>query len=110
MSLRIDKINELIRHTVAEIIAKEVSFKNEVIVTIVKANTSPNLKNSRILVSVFPIKESRYVIKTLKHEIYSLQNSLNQKLHMRPLPRIHFFIDETQEAAQKVEDILRNLE
>jgi ribosome-binding factor A len=48
-------------------------------------------------------------MKTLKHELYSLQRSLNGQLHMKPLPRIAFELDSTEDEAQKVEDILKDL-
>ena len=107
--LRIEKINENFRHHMSEIITKEVSLKMGVIVTIARVTTTPDLRRCAILVSVFPASDGQYVMKTLKKEIYSLQRSLNMKLHMRPLPRIHFELDTTEEEAQKVEDILREL-
>lgn len=109
MSLRIEKINELIQQKVSEILAKDVSFKQGVFVTVARVSTSPDLRQSKVLVSVFPASEGHYVLETLKQELYSLQGSLNVQLHMRPLPRIRFDLDTTEEEAQKVEDILKEL-
>lgn len=109
MSLRIEKVNELIRQKVAEILAKEVSFKLGILVTVAKASTTPDIRHAHISVSVLPISEGEYVLKTLRHELYTLQGSLNKQLHMRPLPRLSFRLDTTEDEAQKVEDILRDL-
>jgi ribosome-binding factor A len=104
-----EKVNELIRQKTAEIVTREVSFKPGVFVTVTKANTSPDLRHARVMVSVLPLSEGEYVMKTLKHELYSLQRSLNGQLHMKPLPRIAFELDSTEDEAQKVEDILKDL-
>lgn len=109
MSLRIIKINEHIRHIIAEILSKSISFKAGVLVTVSKTDTSPDLRNSRVFISVFPATEGHYVLTTLKKEMYILQQALNRKLHMNPIPRIHFSLDTTEEEAQKVEDILKSL-
>lgn len=110
MSLRMVKVNELIRQKLAEILVREVSWKEGVFVTVTKAKTSPNLKEVHVLVSVLPAIESQYAMETLKHELYSIQGALNRQLHMKPLPRVKFELDETEEQAQRVEDILRKLE
>lgn len=109
MSLRLEKVNELIRQKVGEIIIRDLKLKIGVLVTVVKVSTSPDLRRSRVSISVFPVSEKHYVLDTLEKEMYFVQKSLNQQLHMRPLPRLSFVIDETEEEAQKVEDILRDL-
>ncbi len=108
-SLRLEKINELLQHKISALLTKEVSFKLGVLVTVARVSTSPDLRQCKILVSVYPASEGNYVLETLKKEAYALQGALNQQLHMRPLPRIHFEIDSTEEEAQKVEDILLSL-
>jgi ribosome-binding factor A len=107
--LRLEKINELLQHKISALLTTEVSFKLGVFVTVARVSTSPDLRRCKVLVSVFPASEGRYVVETLKKELYCLQGALNTQLHMRPLPRIHFELDTTEEEAQKVEDILREL-
>jgi ribosome-binding factor A len=109
MSLRMEKVNELIRQKTAEIVARDVDFKLGVFVTVTKADVSPDLRHARVLVSVLPLSEGHYVLETLKHEAYSLQRALNKQLHMKPLPRIAFVLDTTEDRAQKVEDILQDI-
>lgn len=109
MSLRIAKINELIRQQLADILSKEVSFKKGVLVTIAKVDTTPDLRYTRISLSIFPEKERNYVVKTVAKEAYQIQGKLNKKLHLRPLPRVEFKTDETEVQADKVERLLEEL-
>jgi ribosome-binding factor A len=109
MSQRIEKINELVKHLVADIILKNLSLKEGVFVTIAKVDTSPDLRYTRVFVSVFPEKEIRYIEKTLKKELYQILGQLNKRLHMKPLPRVEFRLDMTESRADEIEKILKEI-
>ncbi|EKE16049.1 MAG: Ribosome-binding factor A [uncultured bacterium] len=106
MSQRIEKINSLIRKHISEILIKEVSFKPGVFLTIPKVDTTPDLRYTRVFLSIFPEKETAYVVATIKKETYALQGSLNKRLQMKPLPQLVFKVDTTEAAADKIEKIL----
>lgn len=109
MRSRLPKINGLIRKHVSEIISRELDLKPGVFLTVSKVDTSPDLRYTRIFVSVFPEKDSEYAMKTVKKEIYRLQGILNKKLHTKPLPRIEFQLDATETEANEIEKILNSL-
>ncbi|MCX6765450.1 MAG: ribosome-binding factor A [Candidatus Moranbacteria bacterium] len=110
MSHRLEKINKLIKRQVAEIITRELDLKPGVFVTVAKVDTTPDLRYTRIFVSIFPEREANYVMETLKKEMYRLQGVLNKKLSTKPLPRIEFQLDKTESKADEVEKILIELE
>lgn len=109
MTQRIQKINKLVKQHLGEILTREVSIKPGVFLTISKVDTTQDLRYTRVSISVFPFRESNYVIKTLTKEMYPIQGSLNKKLNMRPLPRLQFIIDETEERADEIEKILQEI-
>lgn len=109
MSARTTKINELIRQHINEIILKDLSLKAGVFVTISKVDTTPDLRYTRIFVSIFPEKEIVYAEKTLAKELYRIQGALNKKLYMRPLPKIQFITDMTESKADEIEKLLKNI-
>lgn len=109
MGQRLEKINSLIQNNISEILVKNLSLKLGVFLTVSKVDTTPDLRYTRISLSVFPEKETNYVLETLKKEKYMLQGSLNKKLHMKPLPKIVFIIDPTEARADEIEKILRDL-
>lgn len=106
MSQRITKLNKLIKEHLGEIFQRELSLKPGVFLTIAKVDTTPDIRYTRVSISVFPFKESDYALKTIKKEIYPIQGALNKKLAMRPLPRLQFLLDSTEENADKIEKIL----
>lgn len=109
MSDRIVKLNKLIKEHLGEIFQRELSIKPGVFLTIAKVDTTPDIRYTRVSISVFPYKDSDYIMKTLSKEIYSIQGALNKKLKMRPLPRLEFILDSTEEEADKIEKILTKI-
>lgn len=109
MPNRIEKINALIQKNLSEIISRELSIKPGIFITISKVDTTPDLRYTRVFVSIFPEKEQSYAIKALENEIYPLQGSLNKTLSMKPLPKIEFKIDLTESKADEVEKLLKQI-
>ena len=109
MSERIEKINELVRAHINEIILKDLSLKEGVFVTISKVDTTTDLRYTRVFVSIFPEKEIPYATKTLEKEVFRIQGRLNKKLSMHPLPKVEFRLDMTESEADKIEKILKEI-
>ena len=109
MSERIRKINSLIQSDISEILMRELDLKSGVFITVAKVDTTSDLRYTRIFVSIYPTKETNYAMQTIKKELYHLQGALNKKLHMRPLPRMEFFLDTTEQEADDIEHVLKKL-
>jgi len=109
MSTRITKINSLIQQHISEILTRDISLKAGVFITVAKVDTTPDLRYTRIFVSIFPEKEIDYAAKTLEKELYRIQGALNKKLAMRPLPKVEFKIDMTESKADEIEKLLKQI-
>lgn len=109
MSLRTEKINELIKRHIGEIISLELNLKPGVFVTISKVDTTPDLRYTRVFVSIFPDSEIGYAGETLRKELHRIQSSLNKKLSMKPLPRVEFRTDMTESKADVIEKLLKEI-
>lgn len=109
-SLRVEKVGELLREELGKLLVSELRLKAGVLATISRVRVTPNLREARVSVSVFPEAEADYVHKTIDNELYRLQGILNRRLHMRPLPRLFFEHDVTERTAQAVEETLRLIE
>ena len=109
MSDRIHKINELIHSLMGELLEREISFKRGVLATIVRVDTAPNLRSTKIFISVFPESETQYVLKTLEHEGRSLEHALHTRMGTRPLPKVIFSLDTTNRGLDEIEKILKQI-
>ncbi len=107
MSHRIAQINELIRHELSQLILTELEFPQGCLVTITDVEVSPDLRHAKVWVSVLP---SGYMVKKVLEKLTAnighLQFLLNKQLSIKPLPRIHFGIDSTEERAAGIEALL----
>jgi ribosome-binding factor A len=104
---RIDRVNELIKETLAKIVSEEVDIPAGIFLTVTGVDTSRDLRYARVLVSVFPEKRFSEALKLIEKRIYSIQGKLNKKLSMKPLPRLEFIPDYTEAEADKIEKILK---
>ncbi len=110
MSLRIQKVNSLIKEQISEIFTRELNLKEGVFLTVVKVDTTKDLRYTRIFISVFPEADRNYVLVALKNEKNKIQKVLNKKLTMKILPKIIFKLDTTEAEADEIEKILRKIE
>lgn len=78
--------------------------------TVTRVESAPNLITSKAYISSFPEKEGKNVIKILKNNIYDIQQIINRRLKMRPVPQIIFLEEKTIVQADKIEEILVEIE
>ncbi len=103
---RHEKMAELLRHEISEIILKEVDFPSEAIVTITRVKISHDFANAAVFVGVFPDKKIKEALEILSKNIYHIQKILDKKLRIRPVPKISFKDDSEEREMVKVNDIL----
>jgi ribosome-binding factor A len=106
---RIPQVNKLIKKELSQIVLKEVEMPPSVLLTLTRVETTPNLIESRIFISVMPEEKQEATIKTLNRQIYGLQQQLNKRLKMRPIPKIIFVKERETIKAGRVEEILERL-
>jgi len=104
MAYKLERLNELIKEVLGRIILEEEEFGQGVLVTIMGAKTSEDGLHCRVAISVFPDKNGPIVLEVLTRHIYHLQQMLNKKLQMRPVPKIRFVLDKTEAEAQEIEE------
>jgi len=108
-SKRIPRVNQLIKKELSQIIKREVDFSPDVLVTLTRVDTSPDLEETKIFISTLPDKKEKIILEILNKNIYRLQQMLNQRLRMRPIPRIQFVEEKEIIQAGRVEEILIKL-
>jgi ribosome-binding factor A len=109
VSKRISRVNQLIRQELSQIILRETEFPSDVLVTVTRVETASNLIESKVYISVMPEEKTSKVFQILNQQIYELQQKLNQRLRMRPIPRIKFIEEKETKEAGKIEEILEKL-
>ena len=109
MGNRIQRVNSLIKDELSKILLKEIDFPRSVLVTITRVETAVDLNRVKVYVSVIPESQAAGVFEILNKIIYGLQQKLNKRLKMRPLPRIEFKKEEKTKEAARVEELLEEI-
>jgi len=109
ISHRQEKISDLIRDEVGKILHRELDLDVEALITVTRAMVSQDRGHVRVFVSVFPSKFRQEVLGSINQEIYFFQQQLNKNLRIRPVPKLFFVIDETEERAARIEKLTEEL-
>jgi len=108
VSKRLERVNELLYREISQLILRELNFYN-VLVSITKVETSADLREAKITFSAMPLEKTESALRILEKNIFDLQQLLNKKLKMRPVPKIRFEIDRSAAGAQRIEELLQKI-
>lgn len=103
---RKEKIGNLVRDEVGQILLRELDLEEEALVTVTQATVSDDLLHAKVYISVLPSQFAEGVMEQIREQIYHFQQILNNKLRMRPIPKIFFVLDRTEEEAAKIERLI----
>lgn len=105
---RVLRLNELLKKEIGSILLREIGF-DDALVTITRVECSSNGIGANVFIAVIPDNKIDKVFAVLRHEVYSIQQMINRKLRMRPIPKIRFVKENTVKEADKIEGILAEL-
>lgn len=107
MSLRIKKVNELLKNELAKIIFEEMPQFN--LVSIHEVQTSADLSRAQVLVGKVGQELEERELKTLNNHARQFQYLLNKKVQMRKIPKLNFKVDSSYENVYKIETIINKI-
>ena len=100
-----EKLNMLMRDELGKIIDRGIEFAEDSLVTITRVVTSSDLRYATVFLSVLNGSKTN-VLELLAENVYHIQQQLNRKLRMRPVPKIRFAIDEEELRRESLEKSL----
>lgn len=106
---RIDKVNEEVRHCLASLLMTVKDPRVRGVVSIVRADTTPDFKQSRIYVSVLNDSDSKEVLKGLKSASGYLRRELGRTLGLRNTPELIFLKDDSIKHGARILDLLQTI-
>ena len=109
MMYKKEKLNNIIQKELGQAILKELDLPSDIVVTVTRVEVSLNGFSARVYVSVLPVEKKEEILKLLDRRIFFLQQELNKKLRIRPVPRIEFAKEKRTEEAARVEEILKKI-
>lgn len=103
---RMEKVNELVQHAVAEIILREIELPLGVFVTVTHVETSRDLKHANVYMTVLPDSKRVSSIKHIEQRQGLIQKELGKRVSFKFTPKLHFQFDEAEMKAQSIYDAL----
>ncbi|MEX1157456.1 MAG: 30S ribosome-binding factor RbfA [Thermomicrobiales bacterium] len=108
---RREKVGDLLRDEVSQIIQREMSDPRLGFVSITRVEMSPDMKYARMFVSVMGSDDERASsLVALNNASGFIRRMLAPRLRMRTIPDVSFRLDRSMEHAENVARILRDLE
>ena len=104
MSLRTEKVSNLIKELAANFLEKEAS--NISLITVTGCEVSRDLKNAVVYFTVLPENKEKAALDFVKRMRGNFRDYLKKNLEMRVLPFIDFEIDKNEKNRQRIDQLL----
>ena len=108
---RHERVGEEITHEINAMLAGELKDPRlEIMVVVSEVRVQPDMKHARVFVSARGTnREQLDAIKALEHAAGFIRSELIERLQLRRLPELHFTLDVSQERAERIEQLLKEV-
>lgn len=107
---RFERINEELKKEISHIINYE--LKNPSVtgmISVTKANITPDLKYAKVYVSILNSKNTKETITGLKKSSGFIRSEIAKRINLRITPEIIFELDDSIEYGAKIDSILKDI-
>lgn len=111
MPRRVDRINQLLRTEISELLRREVNDPRlGTFITVTRVSTSPDLRHAKVFFSTYDdTVEKAVLLQVLSNASGFLRKELGSRLSLRIVPELSFHYDETVSRGARVMDILKHV-
>jgi ribosome-binding factor A len=111
-TVRQQKFSRLIQKELSDIFQRDQrGLLDNAFITVMDVKVSPDLSFAKVYVSMTLVKDRKALLEKLEDHKREIRRSLGERIRnqARIVPDLAFFIDEVEERAQKMDDLLKNL-
>jgi len=106
MKHRLERVKEVIKRELSEIIPREIAFK-ATLVTVQHVDITPDLKQCHVFVSAIGTEAEKHAaLAALEDRRKFLQFSLSKRVILKYTPQLHFKLDTAIERGTRVIELL----
>jgi len=111
MTQRTDRVDELIRQEIGEILARDVSDPRIGFATITRVETAQDLGHAKVWVSIIGQPEERdATLRALGRAMPFVRHQLGSRIRLRRIPELHLRLDETADRGTRILRLLSELD
>lgn len=111
-TLRQQKFSRLIQKELSDIFQRDQrGFLGNAFITIVDVRISPDLGVARVYISMVLVKDKKALLEKLDNHKKEIRKALGERIRnqARIVPELAFFIDDVEENAERMDQLLKNL-
>ena len=106
------RVGEELRHLISNALHRE-TFYDAVLesnnITVTEVNVSPDLKNAKVFIMPLGGENKIEVLESLNRIKVYIQKLISSEIQLRQIPILIFVIDTTFEYANKIDNIIKNI-
>ncbi len=104
------KVSRLIQKELGTIFQRDTrSLFGAVMITVTQVRVSPDLGVAKVYVSLFPVKDKEAVLQQIKTKTIEIRMALATQIkkQVRVIPNLMFFLDDSLDYAEHIDDLLK---
>ncbi len=109
MSLKIERLNNIIMREVSMILEREVKDRGIEFVTVTAVKTTSDLSFSKIYVTVLNDEKRNETMKALENASGFIRKTLADRIEVRHIPKLEFVYDESIEYGNRIEAKIKEI-
>ena len=109
MSVRIEKIQELIKEEISLIFLHKIRDPQLGLVTVTKVKVTPDLSGAKVFVSIYDREKRTESLEKINEISGLIRSELAKRVRLRKTPELNFIIDDTLDYVEKMENIFKKI-
>jgi ribosome-binding factor A len=110
-SRRLERVNELLKHELGEIIRREFNIADTGLVSVNAVETSGDLRSAKVFISIFGKPDQQKIaLRALNEKRVLIQSEIGRTVVLKYTPTLTFLVDDTIEQANRVLQIIDEIE
>jgi len=109
MSFRLEKISKLIKEEISLIFLHKIQDASIGLVTVTKVVISPDLRNAKIYLSVFPNEKRDSSLTKVKEMHGFFRTELAARMTTRYVPDLRFFLDDSADYVEHIDALIKKI-
>ncbi len=103
MTQRQEKVSQEIKEVVARFLEAESNRTS--LITVTKADVSPDLKNAKIFITVLPEEKEKAALDFCKRKRSEIKHQIKKKMSLRVIPFVDVEIDRGEKNRQRIHEL-----
>ena len=110
MSIRPARVAQLIKHEISEALTTRIETTGYGLLTVTEVIVTPDLRLAKIYVSHFRSEKSNaQILEFLEANAKEIRMGVGKAVRLKFTPELRFYIDETLEKVERIEELIRQI-